>query len=221
MAEEVKLFGLWGSPFSRRVEIALKIKGVKYEYIEDDLQNKSALLLKYNPVHKKVPVLLHNGKPIAESLVLLEYIDETWEGNPNLPPDPYERAQARFWAKFIDEKCLPTLWKALFGKESEQEKAMEEALQNLKMLEKELKDKRLFGGESIGLVDIAANFIAYWVGIIQEAVGAEILNRERFPVLYKWIDELLSCSVIRENLPPRDKMLAYFISRVQAAKASK
>lgn len=97
MAEEVKLFGLLGSHFSRRVEIALKIKGVKYEYIEEDLQNKNALLLKYNPVHKKVPVLQHNGKPIAESLVLLEYIDETWEGNPILPQDPYERAQVRFF----------------------------------------------------------------------------------------------------------------------------
>ena len=113
MAEEVKLFGTWASVFSRRIEVALKLKGVQFEYIEENLSNKSPALLKYNPVHKKIPVLVHSGKPVAESLVILEYIDETWKHNPILPTDPYEKAMARFWAKYMDDKVNPILYSFL------------------------------------------------------------------------------------------------------------
>ncbi|VVA25378.1 PREDICTED: glutathione [Prunus dulcis] len=127
-AEEVKHFGVRGSPLSLRVDIALRLKGVKSKFCEEDLQNKSPLLIKYNPVHKKVPVLVHNEKPIAESLVILEYIDETWkhQGLPILPQDPYQRANARFglaslmrsahlqYAKLTGKlRAMRRLWKKL------------------------------------------------------------------------------------------------------------
>ncbi|CAI0540417.1 unnamed protein product [Linum tenue] len=107
MAKEIKLLGTWASPFSHRIELALKLKGLQFHYLEEDLSNKSQLLLQSNPVHRKIPVLIHNGNPISESLVIMEYIDETWQHqNPLLPKDPYARAVARFWAKFIDEKVI-------------------------------------------------------------------------------------------------------------------
>ena len=109
--DQVTLLDFWASPFGMRVRIALAEKGVKYEYSEQDLRNKSALLLQMNPVHKKIPVLVHNGKPVCESLIIVQYIDDVWkEKAPLLPSDPYQRAQSRFWADFVDKK----VWRFIF-----------------------------------------------------------------------------------------------------------
>lgn len=104
MAQELKLFRTWSSPYALRAVHALKMKGLEYETVLEDLSRKSPSLLEYNPLHNKVPVLLHSGKPVCESLVILEYIDEVWTQPPLLPQDPYEKAMARFWAKFGDDK---------------------------------------------------------------------------------------------------------------------
>ncbi|XP_014492428.1 probable glutathione S-transferase [Vigna radiata var. radiata] len=210
---EVELFGLRGSPYAGRVQIALELKGVKYRYVEEDLRNKSDLLLKYNPIHKKVPVLVHNGRPLAESLVILEYIDEIWQNHPILPQHPYDRSLARFWSRFIDDKCLPAISKAAFtAKEEEREKGTEESLDALQFLEDELKHK-FFGGESIGLVDIAAGFIAFWLPAIEEAVGLKLLSSKNFPKLSKWSEEYTNHPVVKENLPQRERVVGFFKAR--------
>ncbi|KAG7960766.1 hypothetical protein I3843_10G141400 [Carya illinoinensis] len=202
MADEVLLFGAWASPFSRRIEIALKLKGVEYKYFQEDLYNKSPSLLKYNPIHKKVPVLVHNGKCILESQVILEYIDETWKGYPIFPRDPYEKAIARFWSKFIDEKCLPVVFNACWGEKKEHQKAEKEATELLKYLENELGEKKYFGGEAIGYLDIVANLVAFWVGVFEEASGTtEFMTREKFPRLRNWADEFVNSSAVKRKYP--------------------
>ena len=80
---------------------------MEYEEREEDLfGGKSELLLKSNPIYQKVPVLLHEGKPICESTVIVDYINQTWPSPPLLPSSTYEVAQARFWADFIDKKVV-------------------------------------------------------------------------------------------------------------------
>nr|VDC95721.1 unnamed protein product [Brassica oleracea] len=69
----------------QRVELALKLKSIPYLFVQEDLHNKSQALLQHNPVHKKVPVLVHKKR----------------NGPQILPQDPYKRSKVRFWASYI------------------------------------------------------------------------------------------------------------------------
>ncbi|XVE85863.1 hypothetical protein DITRI_Ditri17bG0125400 [Diplodiscus trichospermus] len=218
---EVVLIGTWASAYCKRVELALKLKGIPYKYIEEDvIKNKSELLLQCNPVHKKVPVLVHNGKPIAESLVILEYIDECWSntGPKVLPADPYLRAKIRFWAKYHDEKIMPATLPIILSEGKEREKAVEGFHELLKVFEEGIEKafpakSHFFNGDnSLGLLDIVVGTFLCNYQSFHETVTV-ILEPEKHPSVFSWIAALKEHPLVKETLPPHDKLVEAMIER--------
>ncbi|KAL0336287.1 UNVERIFIED_CONTAM: Glutathione S-transferase U17 [Sesamum radiatum] len=223
----VQLLGSWASPFSNRVELALKLKSVEYELVEEAFYvSKSDRLVKANPVYQKIPVLIHDEKPVCESLVIVEYIDEAWTGKgPSiLPSDPYERAIARFWAGYIDEKWFPTM-KQLETASGDEEKfaVVGKVLEGFALLEEAFakcsKGKAFFGGDEVGYLDIALGCFLGWVKVAEIIGGGKLLDESKFPGLAGWAERFLSHDVAKDILPDALKILEFF-GKVQAARAA-
>ncbi|MGI4406668.1 glutathione S-transferase, partial [Klebsiella pneumoniae] len=161
-----------------------------------------------------VPVLVHGQNVIIESFVILEYIDETWKNCPLLPQEPCDRAKARFWAKFAEEKLMGSAWLAMCSQGDEKEKALNSSIEALEKIEEELKGKaKFFGGQNIGYLDLALGWIAYWLPVWEEVGSMIILDPTQFPCTIVWMENFLTHPIIKENLPPRDKMVVYFHKR--------
>ncbi|KAJ4979490.1 hypothetical protein NE237_010270 [Protea cynaroides] len=118
-------------------------------------------------------------------------------------------------------KFLAAVSKVCWAEGKEKKKSTEEAQELLGKLENELQGKKFFGGDRIGLVDITANFIALWLGVLEDVMEIKIIDENKFPALCKWSEEFLSTEVVKECLPPREKLSAYFQSRKEAIAASK
>ncbi|KAK1261037.1 Glutathione S-transferase U9 [Acorus gramineus] len=215
---DVKLYGLWASPYSQRIQLALNLKGVSYEWIEEDAQNKSEKILQYNPIYKKLPVLVHDGKPLPESLIILEYIEETWKNPPLLlPEDPYERSRVRFWANFFDQKVL-TLMGAIFSCQGEeQEKAITEFVENITMMEKEIvKDfpagKPFFSGEKPGFLDVVVGSTSSVIKVLERLVGVKLVDQERTPLVHSWLAAFAELGIAKDTMPD---METFFVKAVE------
>lgn len=208
--EDLLLLDFWVSPFCMRVKIALAEKGLNFESKEEDLfGGKSELLLKSNPVYQKVPVLLHNGKPLNESAIIVGYIDEKWPSPPLLPACAYGRSQARFWADYIDKKLFDatcTVWRST-GEAVEV--AKKDFIEVLKVLEEALGEKTFFGGETFGFVDIVAIPMASWF-YASEKFGNFTVEAE-CPKLSAWIKRSMQRESVAKVLPDPEKVYDFVV----------
>lgn len=104
----MRLYDYWRSSASYRVRIALGLAGLDWESVPVDLaaaENRVAEHVARNP-QGLVPVLDIDGHRLAQSLAIIEYLDET-RGLGLLPGDARGRAEVRALAHAIAMEIHP------------------------------------------------------------------------------------------------------------------
>jgi len=107
------LYHAWSSSASRKVRLCLAEKGLDYESRVLDLrrfQHHRDWYKAFNP-NGTVPCLLVDDRPLVESNLIDEFLDE-WAPQPALMPvGPLQRHEVRRWSKYVDDVCLPAVQK--------------------------------------------------------------------------------------------------------------
>ena len=90
------LYNYFRSSTSYRARIVLYHKNLDFEYRAVHLLNNGgeqyATSYKDLNAMAEVPTLVHNGKSIAQSVAIIEYLEEVFPHNPLFPKDPLEKA---------------------------------------------------------------------------------------------------------------------------------
>jgi glutathione S-transferase len=114
-----------------KVRLALEEKGLAWTGEILDLRRGDQHrpeYLKLNP-NGVVPTLVHDGRTVIESTLIIEYLDEAFPEPPLMPSDPYSRAVARLWMKKIDDTlhaaCSAITFAVAFRKEMQAKPAAE------------------------------------------------------------------------------------------------
>lgn len=216
----VRLLGGRLSPFTMRARMALELRGVAYELVEERFEpRKSDRLLAANPVYKKIPVLLlPDGRAVCESAVIAQYADEVWGGCgiAVLPEDPYERAMHRFWTVYVDDKFWPALDAVSLAPSKEaREKAIADTHAALRLLEEAFAARSnggaFFSGRDAapGLLDVALGCFLPALWACERLNDVALLDESATPLLKKWSERFAAAPAARAVLPETEEVVQF------------
>ncbi|KAK3330660.1 glutathione S-transferase [Apodospora peruviana] len=228
----LKLYGGWFCPFVQRAWIVLAEKKIPHQYIEINPYHKAPEFLALNP-RGLVPTLAvpveggaKNLKPLYESTVICEYLDEAFPDEANfgprlLPPDDvYERARCRLWIDHVGSRIVPAFYRFIQhtpDKPHSIEDVSSEFLGHLKAFVKEMDSNGpWFLGERFSLVDV---MLAPWAkrlflidhykpgGVGIPAAGERGEDEEVWSRWEKWRDAVFARESVKKTWSNEDQYI--------------
>lgn len=107
--QKFTLYHHGSSVCAAKVRFAMAEKGMEWDGVYIDILKGEQFEPEYLALNPKgvVPTLVHNDIVVPDSTVIIEYLDQLAPETSVHPTDPWERAQARYWTKAVDEDLHP------------------------------------------------------------------------------------------------------------------
>jgi glutathione S-transferase len=107
------LYGAYGSPFVRKVLVALAEKGIEFEHEQVNPFSPPADYRKISPLGK-IPALRDGDRTLADSSVICAYLEKIKPAPALFPPDPYAYARALWFEEYGDSGLAPIIGGKIF-----------------------------------------------------------------------------------------------------------
>ena len=72
------------------------------------------------------------------------------------------------------------------------------------------KGRPFFGGDAVGLVDIALGSFVLWMKVVGEVAGVNLLDEAKFPALAAWAERFLAVDAVKEAMPDAGRLLEHY-----------
>lgn len=179
-------------PYAQRVWIARNFKGLEnVELVAINLADKPKWYLEKVYPAGKVPSLEHDGKVKGESLDLLEYIDQSFDGPPLFPQGSAKEEAAKGLLKFTDE-FNKQFFTTLRNKEATKaycEETLGPVLDHLEDAFGKFSDEGPYFLGQISAVDFAyVPFVERYQLVMLELLSYDIFEGQ--PRLLKWFEAM-------------------------------
>jgi glutathione S-transferase len=165
-------------PYCARVRIVLAEKGIEYETVAIDLDDRPAWIYEKNPLGR-VPVLEEDAFVLPESAVIDEYLEERYPEPPLWPADAAERAFGRLLVFRFDQLSKP-----YYALRRGEDGAGERLGSELAKLNAVLDARPYLSGREFGLADVA---YLPWILRARDRMGVDVTS---FPALSEWLERL-------------------------------
>jgi glutathione S-transferase len=198
MAHRLKLVSFDICPYVERSRIVLLEKELPHEVEFIQLSNKPAWFLEISPMGR-VPVLLVDERPVFESMVINELLNDLQREPPMLPREAIVRAEARGWIVFSNDVLMPAGSAAMLAMAGGASRdalarplgALRDALEKLEM-QVARGGGPFFLGRDFSLVDASyAPFFRRW-RMAERWGSSEARLLTSFPNVSAWVDAMLA-----------------------------
>jgi len=194
---KLKLISFPICPYVQRAMIILNEKNVPFDIEYIDLSAPPPWFYDISPL-EKVPVLLVDDKPLFESMVICEYINEITPGS-MYPEDPFAKAENRAWIEFGND-ILTTTFDLMSTNDLKIFKHSKNILTDrFEVLEDEFSNAEYFNGSDFSMVDaVYAPLFRYHKRIL-EFTDYGIF--EDAPNIKAWGERLLERPSVIKSVP--------------------
>ncbi len=187
-------------PFSQRCRIVLYEKGMDFEVVDIDLDNKPEDLVIMNP-YNRTPVLVERDLALFESNIINEYIDDRFPHPQLMPADPVMRARARLFLYRFENELFYHVDALEQGTAKQVEKARSFIRENLMRMAPVFSRQKYMLGDECSMLDVAI------APLLWRLEKYEIILPKGAISLMKYAERLFSRPSYIESLTPAEKAM--------------